>query len=304
MSSQATDQSRHHTSPCDVCGSEQARLLFTTRDRLLLTDESFRILECTGCGVLRTWPELDGTELAKYYPDEYWGGVPTEKWIHRSQADKTNFLLACGRQSGKILDVGCGAGFFLRALRGSGWEKWGVEIGAEAARAAAPFLPMGHLVTGTLEDADFADALFDIVCFWSSLEHTNEPQKNLREARRILKPGGTVIVQVPNAASYQARLFKGDWFALDAPRHRYHFTPDGLHRLLAETGFTPYRTTFFSRAHNSHALRQSLNFKLWQRSPLHRSAFLLAIPFIKPFDFIMSMARSGATMTVAARADR
>ena len=246
---------------------------------------------------------MGANELSRFYPDEYWGGVPTESWIHRSQADKTSFLQACGLITGKILDVGCGAGFFLRALGGRGWERWGVEISSEAARAAASFVPEDHVVTGTLEEAGFADATFDVVCFWSSLEHTNAPQKNLREARRILRPGGTVIVQVPNASSYQARLFKGDWFALDAPRHRYHFTPDSLRRILVGAGFSPYKSTFFSRAHNSHALRQSLKFKLWQGSSLHRAAFLLAIPFIRPFDFAMSMRRRGATMTVAARAD-
>ena len=108
-------------------------------------------------------------------------------------------------------------------------------------------------------------------------------------------------MQVPNAASYQSRAFKGDWFALDAPRHRYHFSADRLERLLAETGFSVYRKTFFSKAHNAHALRQSLKARWWPQ-PSSRVLFYLSIPFLKPVDSLLSLAGKGATVTLAARA--
>jgi len=131
----------------------------------------------------------------------------------------------------------------------------------------------------------------------------NEPRANLLEARRIIKPNGTLIVQVPNAASYQARLFGGNWFALDVPRHRYHFTPRMLEKLLSQAGFEIYRATFFSKAHNAHALRQSLKSTLCKRdsSAIGQALFLAAIPFIKPADYVMSALGKGATLTVAAR---
>ena len=119
----------------------------------------------------------------------------------------------------------------------------------------------------------------------------------------MVRAGGSIIVQVPNAASYQASIFGGDWFALDAPRHRYHFSPDRLRQLLHETGFEVYRMTLFSKQHNAHALRQSLKVRL--RAAHSRpglALFLVCIPFIKPFDFAMTALGKGATMTVAARA--
>jgi SAM-dependent methyltransferase len=165
-------------------------------------------------------------------------------------------------------------------------------------------LGLDHVRAGTLVEAAFDDSCFDLVTLWSALEHTNEPRANLIEARRILKPGGTLIVQVPNAASYQARWFNGSWFSLDAPRHRYHFSATGLDRLLSQTGFETYRRTFLSRAHNSHALRQSLKARL--RSPesssFRRGLFYLTIPLIKPFDLAMTVLDEGATTTFAARA--
>jgi SAM-dependent methyltransferase len=155
-----------------------------------------------------------------------------------------------------------------------------------------------------LTDSNWPDSTFDVVTLWSTLEHTNEPRANLREARRITKVGGSVFVQLPNAASYQARVFRGKWFALDAPRHRYHFRLSVIDRLLCETGFQVYRTNYFSRAHNSHALRQSLKSKLAgdDSSLLDQTIFYLSIPFIKPFDWMISALGQGATLTLAARA--
>jgi 2-polyprenyl-3-methyl-5-hydroxy-6-metoxy-1,4-benzoquinol methylase len=246
-------------------------------------------------------------ELAAYYPTDYWGAEdqPSVQWIRSSQAEKVTFLRACGLRSGRILDVGCGAGFFLRALDPASFDRYGVEISPQAAKSAERSLGPGGVFTGTLIDAGFSESTFDVVTLWSTLEHTDQPRANLIEVRRILKPGGTLIVQMPNIASLQARLFRGKWFALDAPRHRYHFSPDTLAALLAATGFKPYQTTFFSKAHNAHAFRQSLKAVLFgTRVKLAgRTAFLLSLPFIKPVDLAMSALRRGATLTVAAYAD-
>ncbi|MEN3335340.1 MAG: hypothetical protein V7641_4705 [Blastocatellia bacterium] len=300
----ALPQTKPSPRGCGICGATSARELYTARDRLRNSERRFLIVRCDGCGVLRTLPEMSDDELAFFYPTDYWGGEPTLDWIRKSQAEKTRFLAACEPRGGRILDVGCGAGFFLRALDPTVWDPFGVETGKVAAAAAERIIGVGRIFNGVLLDSACDDEYFDVVTFWSALEHTNEPRDNLIEARRILKRGGTLIVQVPNAASYQARWFSGDWFALDAPRHRYHFTAATLARLLGETGYQVYRTSFHSKAHNSHALRQSLKSKLYvpSASALQRAAFLACIPFIKPFDFLMSSFKHGATLTVAARA--
>jgi 2-polyprenyl-3-methyl-5-hydroxy-6-metoxy-1,4-benzoquinol methylase len=291
---------------CGLCGATRTRALYDARDRLGNPDLAFTIAECMGCGVLRTLPEMDERDLERFYPEDYWGAAtdPSEEWIKTSQSEKTRFLSKCGLSGGKVLDVGCGSGLFLRALDPRAWDRFGVEVGREASKAAGRALGGERIFNGTLIEAACAASTFDAVTFWSALEHTNDPRANLAEAREIIKKGGTLIVQVPNASSYQARLFGGDWFALDAPRHRYHFNTRTLTRLLKETGFDPYLTTYFSKAHNSHALRQSLKL-VWRgprSSPLSRALFYLSVPFIKPFDWLMTMAAEGATITLAARA--
>lgn len=300
----AEPQLKNQPRGCDICGSTEARELYTATDRLRNSDQAFSIACCGGCGVWRTLPEMSDGELARFYPRDYRGeeNEPEEKWIYSSQAEKTSFLRRCGLTGSRILDVGCGSGFFLRALGGDSWDRFGVEIGGAAATAANRALGEGRVFTGTLLEAGLAGANFDVVTFWSSLEHMNEPRANLREARRILKPGGTLIVQVPNAASYQAHMFGGDWFALDAPRHRYHFTIETLGKLLLETGLEVYAASYYSRAHNAHALRQSLKARLYKNGLPGQALFLLAISLIKPCDWLMTALGGGATLTVAARA--
>jgi SAM-dependent methyltransferase len=289
---------------CGICGATSARELYTARDRLRNSEHPFTIARCDGCGVLRTLPEMSDDDLAYFYPADYWGGEPSLDWIRKSQAEKTHFLGACEPRRGRLLDVGCGAGFFLRALDPKTWDPFGVEISRAAAAAAERVIGPLRIFNGTLTQSACEDDYFDVVTFWSALEHTNEPREQMVEARRILKRGGTLIVQVPNAASYQARWFGGDWFALDVPRHRYHFTVATLAGLLRSTGFEIYRTSFHSKAHNPHALRQSLKSRLYRPTAgaLGRAAFLASIPFLRPFDYLMSAAGRGATLTVAARA--
>jgi len=306
MNAQPESYSKSSRAGCELCGATTARELYTAKDRLRNSDRPFSIVACNGCGVLRTLPEMTERELAQYYPTDYWGEdrEPSADWINESQSEKTKFLAQCDLRAGRILDVGCGSGFFLRALDQTAWDRFGVETGKAAAAAATRAIGSGRVFRGTLIESACEDEAFDVVAFWSALEHMNEPRANLIEARRIIKSGGTLIVQVPNAASYQARWFGGNWFALDAPRHRYHFTLQTLERLLSLEGFKLYRTTFHSKAHNAHSLRQSLKSMLYTRnaSVISRALFLAAIPFIKPVDFLMSAMGEGATLTVAARA--
>ena len=289
-------------SPCSLCGTCEASEAFNAFDRLEQSRQKFPIVRCNGCGVMRTLPEMDEKELGKFYPEDYWGGEPTEEWLQLTQADKLRSLSHCKLSGGRILDVGCGAGYFLRLLDEKTWMRFGVEISPQAAHEAAKILGERNIYIGNLLDTFFPAASFDCLTFWSSLEHMNDPRANLVEARRIIKPGGSILIEVPNNASYQARHFKGDWFAIDAPRHRYHFTAQILNQALQDTGFEVYYQTFHSRLHNAHSLRQSLKKRLWKKSVVGSATFLALIPFLRPFDYVMSSLGKGATLTLAARA--
>ena len=90
------------------------------------------------------------------------------------------------------------------------------------------------------------------------LEHLDDPRAALERARSWLRPGGVLLVGVPNIATWQARIAGTRWFHLDAPRHRVHFTPPGLEAALTSAGFEPPRLHHLVWEHNPGAMWMAL----------------------------------------------
>jgi 2-polyprenyl-3-methyl-5-hydroxy-6-metoxy-1,4-benzoquinol methylase len=136
---------------------------------------------------------------------------------------------------GRLLDVGCGAGERVNWYRERGFDARGIEVsGSAVERARAQGLDVKH---GTLHDGHYPDAFFDVVIIAHVLEHTHSPALYLREAARILKPGGVLAVAVPNIESQSATVFKACWTMLMPPLHLYHFSVETLTRYLIKSGF-------------------------------------------------------------------
>jgi SAM-dependent methyltransferase len=181
-----------------------------------------------------------------------------------------------------VLDVGCGRGVVLGALADLGLEVHGVELSESAARGADPRAQVR--IARDLAEAGYPSSHFDQVLFWHVLEHLDRPRETLEEVRRILRPGGRLIVAVPNFTSRQAAWSGAAWFHLDLPRHLYHFPLAALRRLLDETGFEPTSDHHFSLRQNPFGWIQSaLNRVKWlPRNGLYTLLQRRAGP--KPFD--------------------
>lgn len=135
---------------------------------------------------------------------------------------------------GRLLDVGAATGVFVELAQGNGWQAEGIEISpAAAASAQAKGLPVSEAV---IEDVQ-GEALYDAVTFLDVLEHVPRPKEALRAAHRLLRPGGVVLINVPNAGSLFARVMGKRWHAVIPPEHLSYFTPAALERLLTDTGF-------------------------------------------------------------------
>src|SRR5581483_9825493 len=145
-------------------------------------------------------------------------------------------LIARQVEPGPVLDVGSGRGLTLGYLKELGFEPFGVEITEEGAWHARHKLGI-EVFVGDLKEAPFKPNRFHAVIFWHSLEHIEKPIEALRHAKKLLKPGGLLVVAVPNFESAQARFFGPYWFHLDIPRHYYHFSERSLRRALDELGF-------------------------------------------------------------------
>ena len=145
--------------------------------------------------------------VAAFYPKDYYGTAsakfqPLIEWLVRLVGSRhIRFLCADLQPRARVLDVGCGRGVLLTELADRGFEVHGVEH-SEAAMFGAD--PAKIRIARALADAGYPADYFDEVIIWHVLEHLRDPRATLAEVRRIVRPGGRLIVSVPNFGSFQA----------------------------------------------------------------------------------------------------
>jgi len=141
---------------------------------------------------------------------------------------------------GKILDIGCGPGYFLSILK-SGWEKFGLEVSKPAAKFASKY---ASIFNGTLENASYESNFFDVIFCHHVIEHVIDPVSFINEIRRILKIGGRLIIATPDFDSGCARKFKDRYRLLHDKTHISLFSRDSFTRILRDHGFNITATDY------------------------------------------------------------
>jgi SAM-dependent methyltransferase len=127
-------------------------------------------------------------------------------------------------EKGGLLDIGAGTGAFLEAAKKNGWDVCGVEPSKMAARSARN---KGLDILERIDDLD-TDAFFDAITLWHVLEHLPDLEEAVRKIKRLLKPGGVLVVAVPNHLSFDAKYYGSFWAGYDVPRHLWHFSKKSL----------------------------------------------------------------------------
>jgi SAM-dependent methyltransferase len=175
---------------------------------------------------------------------------PSEEREQRLQNCKPELAFINALEPGRVLDVGCGVGYALSALR-EGWEKHGTEISGFAARRAAEH---GRIHLGTLESARYPAGHFDVIFFYHVIEHMDDPVAAVRECYRILRPGGHLLVGTPDFDSACARRFGENFRLLHDKTHTSLFSCDSLRCLLLDTGLVVEHVDFpfFDTEHFTH----------------------------------------------------
>jgi 2-polyprenyl-3-methyl-5-hydroxy-6-metoxy-1,4-benzoquinol methylase len=225
--------------PCGLCGSKQFRPF--------LTKFGLPIVRCQSCGFVMANPRIGESEVRKRYSADYFFG----EYLTTFKASNSSFsldlvkdhyslfleLLASSHPPGStVLDIGCGAGFFLKAAESLGWEVSGTEI-SEAAAGYGRSVTKVRVYLGNLEAQSLPSESTAAVTMLDILEHLSDPLRTLREAHRILKEGGMLIISTPDFDSL-SRLFLGPgWAVLSPAEHLSYFTESTLFRALGETGF-------------------------------------------------------------------
>lgn len=261
-------------------------------------------------------------------PEECLGTYPSAYWRKLGQAGATTSLFTAWVQGlrrrlwdaelqpllpflptqARVLDLGAGSGDLVAAWLRHGVQAQGIERASEGVMLAqSAGIP---LTEGSL------DALppgpWDACCMWHVLEHLPQPVDALKQLSQALAPGTWLFVQVPNAASWQARLFPKRWQAWDAPRHAHHFHPESLARTLTMAGF---EVLAMHQPHHRSS-RSALVATIWPRLDATAIAALagpslnqmawsiglfLATLWVAPFTWLESLCGHGATLTLVAR---
>ena len=249
--------------------------------------------------------------LDRYYPPRYRRFNAVAAFVlRRLYLRRVDGWLARIPKSGVALELGSGTGWMLRALRERGW----LAVGSERTVTVAVAAREGAGVPMFVGDLDaIRDApVLDLVIMFHVLEHLADPVAALHALARRVKPGGTLILGIPNIASWQARAVGSRWMHLDAPRHLCHFSPDAIERALHASGFRMAHLDFRSFEHDPFGwvqggldrlgFEQGLLVKLLARMPERRSgplatlaAVVLAVPLgVLGLALAMASWRAGA----------
>jgi SAM-dependent methyltransferase len=257
-------------SSCDWCGSTETDLIFEGPDRLHRLPGVFSMRRCRRCGILRQEPRLTWSYLSTYYPENYsaynyntWEtNSPIIRRMNNYGNVKRRRFVEKHQTGGRLLEVGCGTGAFLRELaRSSKWELEGLEPSIPAAEFASKTLavPIHH---ERLSKVDLKPVSYDAIVLWCVLEHLGQPLQDLRRIYSLLKDGGWLFFSMPNVESLAARMFGPFWSGWDLPRHLYIFPRPILHNILEQIGFGFISERCISTSY--HTLGHSLDF--WSQS--------------------------------------
>jgi 2-polyprenyl-3-methyl-5-hydroxy-6-metoxy-1,4-benzoquinol methylase len=150
------------------------------------------------------------------------------------------------KKKGRLLEIGCAAGFFLDEARKDGWDVYGVEISKWACDYARNDLGITNIFNGPLEKAGYPQDYFDAVVMKDVIEHLIDPKGVFAEIKRILKPGGMICVNTPDVSSLVSKILKTRWWGINQS-HFYFFSRRSLGDMLSSAGLVPKKTKYFSR---------------------------------------------------------
>ncbi len=222
---------------CPICSKTDLKNFLVVQDKSV-SQESFVLVQCTNCGLKLTNPRPSEAAIGAYYASEAYishsdtsqGLLNKTYRLVRSMAIRKKVELVNRLNTrGKILDYGCGVGYFLKACQRQGWQVEGYEPN-ETARLQAEEKIGKSVLSAQIEVLEAES--FDVISLWHVLEHVHQLNETLHTLVNACKKGGYIVLAVPNSDSYDAKKYGADWAAYDVPRHLYHFNKASMQKLL------------------------------------------------------------------------
>lgn len=232
----------HKIDSCPICGGNKTNLFLECKDHSV-TSEIFNIVQCTQCGFKFTNPAPTEDTIGKYYQstnyvshsDTKQGVINKLYHLVRSHTLKKKLKLVNSlTPNRKLLDIGCGTGYFLKICKENGWKINGTEPDERARTLAEKHT--NQEIYPSIFSIDQTDS-YEIITLWHVLEHIHKLNETLIRIQSLLKKEGKLIIAVPNSDSKDAEHYKEFWAAYDVPRHLYHFNPSSMSKMLDKHGF-------------------------------------------------------------------
>jgi len=226
---------------CGLCGNSERELKFE--------DGPFSVVICTRCGLTYVTPRLsDASLLSDVYNETYWNSQAAKNHGYTDyRADEALYLKTYRRrmsvvrrhfpEPGRVLDVGCAAGFFLSVMKDAGWDVTGLEPSDAIRKHARDLIGAENVRGELLGEAELEPGSFDLITMWDVIEHIPDAVGALRSAGQLLAPGGKLLIETQNVDSRAAKVLGKRWQHYKHAEHIYHFNPSTMKDLLGQAGF-------------------------------------------------------------------
>lgn len=235
---------------CNLCQSSKVKIIYPAtlpQDLSLEVTKRFapsahtsghdQIVKCLNCGLVYANPRMKQKYIWQGYKeanDKKYADQAEERLITFKRTIK--IIEHYTPANGKLLDIGCAAGFFLKVAKDAGWEVLGLEPNKDLSEFGRRQynLPIESV---DLLDIQIEPESFDVITFWDVLEHVTDPSSYLARAYQLLRPGGYIFINFPDFGSYLAKITGRRWWFL-SPVHLYYFDRQTLARMLSLRGFS------------------------------------------------------------------
>ena len=255
---------------CPWCNNTAVKPYLHVKDDVL-SQEEFDIFECPHCHLLFTDPRPAPSKISAYYESkEYYshqenksGFIPKIYEAVKKVNLQHKVSLALGDLPvGHLLDIGCGVGDFLIQAKQAGWTVQGIEPSQQARTIASQRSNLHPLMPS--EAHTLANASFDVITLWHVLEHIDDLHAQIADFVRLLKPGGRLVLALPNFKSADAEYYREYWAAYDVPRHLNHFCRESINNIFKNTRlklkktdkliWDAYYISYMSEKYKNHSL--------------------------------------------------
>lgn len=247
---------------CNLCENNIAKpvgfVKLTKDHQILFSSERLEIVQCVKCGLVYTNPRPSEHALKECYNKNY--SILNSINLDEILNNKCN--LCCGGgyvtydlrycksllkdiskliiEKGKILDVGCGEGRFIKIAQDNGWQVYGQEISDEVANSIKNKYNL-NVKAGNLKELNYPDNYFDVILMLNVIEHLTDPLEYLREIYRIMKNNGIIYIGTPNT------ILLKKYLELDIPEHIYYLTIKSIKMMLEKIGFKIIKLTTINK---------------------------------------------------------